>query len=60
MRLDLHMHSTASDGSVAPDGVVLRASEGRLDVIALADHDTVAGVPEALAAAREQQSRIEP
>ncbi len=47
MRLDLHVHSTASDGACAPASVVSMASAGGLDVIALADHDTVAGVPEA-------------
>jgi predicted metal-dependent phosphoesterase TrpH len=51
MRLDLHLHSTASDGSVSPTEVVRRAGEGRLDVVALADHDTTAGVPEARRAA---------
>ena len=42
MRLDLHMHSTASDGALSPAAVARRAA-GRLDVIALTDHDTVAG-----------------
>jgi 3',5'-nucleoside bisphosphate phosphatase len=51
MDLDLHMHSTASDGTVSPAGVVAAAVEGRLDVIALTDHDTVGGVLEARAAA---------
>jgi hypothetical protein len=51
MRLDLHMHSTASDGSCSPAEVVEMAARGRLDVIALADHDTVAGVPSAREAA---------
>ncbi len=51
MRLDLHLHSTASDGTVAPGEVVRLAVEGGLDVIALTDHDTVAGVAPALDAA---------
>ena len=51
MRLDLHVHSTASDGTVAPEAVVERAIAGRLDVLALADHDTVGGVEPAVAAA---------
>jgi predicted metal-dependent phosphoesterase TrpH len=46
------MHSTASDGAHSPAEVVSRASSGRLDVIALSDHDTVAGVAEAREAAR--------
>lgn len=51
MRIDLHIHSTASDGGLAPQDVVARARDGGLEVIAIADHDTVAGVPAALAAA---------
>lgn len=51
MRIDLHIHSTASDGALAPEAVVEAALAGRLDVIAIADHDTVAGVVPASAAA---------
>ncbi len=50
MRLDLHLHSSASDGSLDPVAVVAAAVAGRLDVIALTDHDTIAGLPAALAA----------
>jgi predicted metal-dependent phosphoesterase TrpH len=46
MRLDLHIHTTASDGVWSPAAVALRAV-GRLDVIALTDHDTVAGIDRA-------------
>jgi len=41
---DLHMHSTASDGSDAPDSLPARAAEAGLSAIALTDHDTAAGV----------------
>lgn len=51
MQLDLHLHSTASDGRLAPAKLVSAAAEGHLDVIALTDHDTVAGVADACAAA---------
>lgn len=44
MRLDLHIHSTASDGALAPQDVLARCEAARLDVISLADHDTTAGV----------------
>jgi len=44
MRLDLHIHSTASDGALPPQEVLNLCQEARLDVIALADHDTMAGV----------------
>jgi 3',5'-nucleoside bisphosphate phosphatase len=51
MRIDLHIHSTASDGAHGPREIVARARGAGLHVIALADHDTTAGVPEALAVA---------
>ena len=50
MRADLHSHSTASDGTCPPAEVMGRAREAGLDVIALTDHDTVAGHGEARAA----------
>ena len=43
MRADLHSHSSASDGTDAPAEVMRRAGVAQLDVIALTDHDTVAG-----------------
>ena len=46
-KYDLHCHSTASDGVLSPTEVVLRAYEKGVNVLALTDHDTVAGVPEA-------------
>lgn len=52
MRLDLHIHTTASDGSWSPEAVVHGAAAGGLDVIAITDHDTVAGVRRAQAASR--------
>lgn len=48
MRVDLHMHSWVSDGDVAPAEVVRLARAARLDVIAMTDHDTAAGVEEAV------------
>jgi 3',5'-nucleoside bisphosphate phosphatase len=47
VRADLHSHSTASDGTTPPADVMRRASAAGLDVIALTDHDTVAGLEEA-------------
>jgi 3',5'-nucleoside bisphosphate phosphatase len=47
MRADLHSHSTASDGTCPPAEVMRRARAAGLDVIALTDHDTVAGHAEA-------------
>ena len=60
MRLDLHIHSTASDGSRSPSEVVSRAVAGGLDVIALADHDTTGGVAEAVEAARDSALQVIP
>ena len=47
MRIDLHSHSTASDGTDPPAEVVRRARQAGLDVLALTDHDTLAGHAEA-------------
>jgi predicted metal-dependent phosphoesterase TrpH len=49
--IDLHLHSTASDGTISPEGVVAAARQAGLRAIALTDHDTVAGIEEAKAAA---------
>src|SRR5665648_813525 len=43
MRIDLHTHSNASDGTQSPAEVVSSAAEAGLDVVALTDHDTTAG-----------------
>jgi predicted metal-dependent phosphoesterase TrpH len=51
MRIDLHTHSSASDGTQSPAGVVGSAAEAGLDVLALTDHDTTSGWREAGAAA---------
>ena len=50
MRADLHVHSNASDGTDPPAEVMRRAALAGLDVVALTDHDTVAGHAEARAA----------
>ena len=49
--VDLHVHSDASDGTFTPSQVVELAKNAGLDAIALTDHDTTAGVNEALEAA---------
>ncbi|MGW9175112.1 PHP domain-containing protein [Streptomyces decoyicus] len=50
MRIDLHTHSTASDGTDTPAELVRGAAAAGLDVVALTDHDTVGGHAEACAA----------
>lgn len=51
--IDLHIHSTASDGSLSPSDVVLLAKKQGMDAIALTDHDTLEGLEEAEEKARE-------
>ncbi|MFI0784444.1 PHP domain-containing protein [Streptomyces lydicus] len=53
MRIDLHTHSTASDGTDTPAELVRNAAARGLDVVALTDHDTVAGHAAARAALPE-------
>ncbi|MDI3407764.1 PHP domain-containing protein [Streptomyces cavernicola] len=53
MRIDLHTHSTASDGTDTPAELVRNAAAAGLDVVALTDHDTTRGHAEAAAALRE-------
>ena len=59
-RIDLHVHSTTSDGAYSPAEVVALALRHRLDVIALTDHDHTGGVPEAQAAAADTPLRVLP
>lgn len=60
MYIDLHTHSTASDGALSPSGVVYAAKEAGLSAIALTDHDTVDGVEEAMRAGDEVGVRVIP
>jgi predicted metal-dependent phosphoesterase TrpH len=53
VRIDLHTHSTASDGTDTPAELVLGAATAGLDVVALTDHDTTRGHAEAIAALPE-------
>jgi predicted metal-dependent phosphoesterase TrpH len=51
LQIDLHSHSTASDGELTPSQLVQRASERGVHTLALTDHDTTDGIAEARAAA---------
>ncbi|WP_022932620.1 PHP domain-containing protein [Treponema bryantii] len=51
--IDLHVHTTASDGQYSPAQIIGKAAEKNLKAIAITDHDTVAGLEEAKAAGRE-------
>lgn len=52
-KVDLHIHSTASDGRFSPEEIVRKAAGLGLEVIALADHDSIDGIVPALEAARK-------
>jgi 3',5'-nucleoside bisphosphate phosphatase len=59
-RFDLQSHSTASDGSLAPADVVARAAQAGVELLALSDHDTIAGVADAIAAGARLGVKIVP
>ncbi len=58
MAVDLHLHSTASDGRSAPEDVVLAAAAAGVGTIALTDHDTLAGVAAAQAEGARSRVRV--
>lgn len=58
--VDLHMHSVYSDGTCTPAELVALAEAGGVAAIALTDHDTVAGIPDLLAAAENSPVEIVP
>ena len=51
--LDLHLHSTASDGTLSPSQLVNKCAENGLKVVALTDHDTLDGIDEAIVQANK-------
>lgn len=58
--VDLHSHSTASDGTLSPDAVVAAAHGAGLRALALTDHDTLAGVPLATVTGQALGIRVVP
>lgn len=60
MSIDLHVHSTASDGTLSPRTLVREAAALGLRAIAVSDHDSVAGVQPALDAGREHGVLVVP
>lgn len=58
MSVDLHCHSTASDGALSPSAVVARAHERGVELLALTDHDTLEGLDEARGAAAALGMRL--
>lgn len=59
-RVDLHMHTVHSDGTLTPTELVERAKSRGLDCIALTDHDTTSGVREAQAAGKANGVEVIP
>ncbi len=60
MSIDLHTHTTASDGTMSPTELVKLAADIGLEAIAITDHDTFQGVPEALEAGRKYGVEVIP
>lgn len=58
--VDLHTHTHASDGQYSPRELVRRAAEENLSVLAVTDHDTISGLPEAMVAGQEQGVMVIP
>jgi 3',5'-nucleoside bisphosphate phosphatase len=58
--IDLHLHTTASDGLLAPEELVRRASAAGLTTISITDHDTVGGIATASSAAARLGLRVVP
>jgi 3',5'-nucleoside bisphosphate phosphatase len=55
---DLHTHTTASDGELSPEALIIKAKENGIDVIAITDHDTTAGISQALVEADKQNIKL--
>jgi predicted metal-dependent phosphoesterase TrpH len=60
MKIDLHTHSTASDGLYSPAELVKHASEAGISIMALTDHDTTNGLAEALSAGEARHVEVIP
>lgn len=58
--IDMHVHSTASDGTCSPSELIAEAKRAGLSAMALTDHDTMDGIPEALRAADSAQLELIP
>ena len=58
MIADLHTHTNASDGILRPDELVSRAKLHGVELLAITDHDTVAAIAEAKAAAAQENIQL--
>lgn len=59
MKVDLHIHTTYSDGVFSPEKIVDTAIDAGLDAIAITDHDNVLAYPIALNYAKKSQTAVE-
>ncbi len=58
--IDLHTHSTCSDGSMTPSELVFHAAQNGISALALSDHDTVSGLDEAIEAGKKYGVEVVP
>lgn len=58
--IDLHVHTTASDGQYTPAQIIQKAAEKNIKVIAITDHDTIRGLQEALQEGKKQGITVVP
>ena len=58
LKIDLHSHTKFSDGHLTPTELVLRAHTMQVDVLAITDHDTIAGLDEAHATQAQQKRQL--
>ena len=58
--VDLHIHTTRSDGLLTPTEVVMKAKEKKMAAIGITDHDTISGIPEAIAAGEQNGIEVVP
>lgn len=59
-KVDFHVHTNASDGIISPKDVVNRAYKNRVSILAITDHDTVNGLPEAINEAKIKDIKLIP
>lgn len=59
LKVDLHCHSNSSDGELTPQELVLRASNQQVDVLALTDHDTIAGLRSAYETGQKLNPKVQ-
>jgi len=60
MFVDLHLHTTYSDGSYTPEDLVKKAKELGYSAIAVTDHDTIAGIKKSLKAGHKYNLEVIP